>query len=208
MGIPLEFEPTHISFADRIGEPESTEIYAALGWIVSAFSELEDGTSNMIALLSGTDRKAAHIMTAQLSFRQKLDVIASLVKHRLPSLLEPSMHASAEGQITEAIRRCQKAEELRNAYLHSSYIDRAAGSSPITRVKVSARVKHGLTVHRESLDSGLLLDVSEYITNAVNAIEELPLILEIADTVSYTADCIRYLKSDSVVVEFRFGELE
>lgn len=208
MDIPLEFEPTHLSFAERIGEPESTEIYAALGWIVSDFSELEDGTSNMIALLSGTDRKAAHIMTAPLSFRQKLDVLASLVNHRLPSLLESSMRASREGEIKEAILRCQKAEELRNTYLHSSYIDHVAGNSPITRVKVSARVKHGLTVHRESFDSGLLLDVSEYITNATNAIEGLPLILEIADTVSYTADCIRYIKNDSVVAEFRFGELE
>ena len=93
-------------------------------------------------------------MTAQLSFRQKLDVIASLVKHRLPSLMEPSMHANAEEGVREAILRCQKAEELRNTYLHSSYIDRVAGSSPITRMKVSARVKHGLAsgcfrVHRQ-----------------------------------------------------------
>ena len=54
----------------------------------------------------------------------------------------------------------------------------------------------------------LLLDVSEYIANAATAIEGLPLILEIADTVCYSADCIRYTKNDSVVVEFRFGELE
>ena len=199
-----DFEISHQSFASRIGRP--TEFDAAIGGIALAFSELEDATRNVILLLSGTDRKAAHIMTAQLSFRQKLDVLASLVKLRVETVVQDERAATKEHS-AEIMSICHRAEEMRNAYIHSSYSDERRKRA--FRAKFSARERHGFKISLERLDTSLLLDVCDYIMCAAEEVESIPLLLGIADTVSGGGtDRLQYLKNDLVVAEFSFGQVE
>jgi len=202
-----DFELSHQSFASRIGRP--TEFHAAIGLVTIAFSELEDATRNVILLLSGTNRKAAHIMTAQLSFRQKLDVLASLAKLRVETVAEEDERSAKEERYAEIISMCQKAEELRNTYIHSSYADRRRREKRLFRAKFSARARHGFKISLEKLDTGLLLDVSDYIMAAAEEVEFIPLLLDIADSTSGGGtNRLQYFKNGSVVAEFLFGQVE
>jgi hypothetical protein len=194
-----DFKRSGIPFTDRIGEP--AEFDAAMGRIALGFSFLEDTARNVILLLSGTGAEIGHILAAELSFRQKLDVAASLARHLLRGLAEPTEQLDAlEENIEELIWICRRSEELRNTYLHSSYTGRE-------RAKHSAKGHYGLRVHRESVDAALLLDVADFIVHAGMELEGLPLLLGIADTVGGADDSIAYVKNGSVVATFRFGEV-
>lgn len=201
-----EFEISHQSFASRIGRLR--EFDAAIGLVTLAFSELEDAIRNVILLLSGTDRKATHIMTAQLSFRQKLDVLASLVKLRVETVAGKKERSVMQEHSAEIMSMCQKAEELRNTYIHSSYADRRRRDKRVFRAKFSARAKQGFKISLEKLDTSLLLDVSDYLMCAANEVEAIPLLLDIADTQSGFGNQLQYLKNGSVVAEFLFGQVE
>ncbi len=196
-----DFEISGVSFADRIGDPE--EFDAAIGKIALNFSYLEDTARNIIVLLSKADSKVGHIMTAELSFRQKIDVLASLVRHLLPTLSE-SRDGLSTPEVQEALRELllvgHRAEELRNTYLHSSY----AG---LERSKFSAKAKHGLRVHREKVDPALLLDVADFIATVGMDLEGLPLLLDLADSVTGGADFVTYSKDGTVLATFEFGRI-
>jgi hypothetical protein len=201
-----DFEISHISFASRIGRP--TEFDAAIGRVALAFSGLEDATRNVILLLSGTDRKAAHIMTAQLSFRQKVDVLASLGKLRIETAVKEDERLATAEHFAEIMSMCQKAEEMRNTYIHSSYEYYGRGRKRTFRAKFSARARHGLNVSMEKLDASLLLDVHDYVMAAAEEVEGIPLLLDIADAQSGVGNQLQYTKNGSVVAEFRFGQVE
>jgi hypothetical protein len=193
-----DFKPSGTSFVDRIGEPD--EFDAAMGRIALAFSFLEDTARNVLLLLSGTKNEIGNILAAELSFRQKLDVTASLARQTLGSLATPTEQLNAQEDIQELVSMCRRSAELRNTYLHSSYAGRE-------RAKLSARGHDGLRVHRESVDAALLLDVADFITYAGMELECLPLLLGVADNVSATEHSIVYLKDGSVVATFKFGEV-
>jgi hypothetical protein len=194
-----DFKLSGESFAERIGEPD--EFDAAIGHLALGFSFLEDTAHNVIVLLSGTKSELGHIMAAGLSFRQKLDVVASLARHHLGTLNKAAedLHGLEEW-LGEILWICRRSEELRNTYMHSSYSGRR-------RAKFSANAYHGLRVHLESVDAALLLDVSDFIVSAGMELEGLPLLLDIADMVGGTGDCIKYEKKGAVVATFRFGEV-
>jgi hypothetical protein len=195
-----EFIPTGSKFSDRIGEPD--EFDAALGRIVLAFSILEDTTRIMILILANIEPMVGQIFAAELSFRQKIDVMGSLLHHRAFHSNESTNHAETRDQITELLALCRQAEELRNTYLHSSY-----SYSGQTRAKMSAKSKHGLRVQIESINPSLLLDVADYIVYAASGLETLPLPLDIADTVTDGEDFISYSKNETVIAKYKFGEV-
>lgn len=147
-----DFTTTGQSFEERVGAPD--EFDAAIGKIALGFSYLEDTARNVVIMLMGTDRTVGLIMTVELSFRVKLNLLASLVQHRLPNLISPEDSSEVEERYKELLVLCWRAEEFRNTYLHSSYAGRE-------RAKISAKSKHGLRVHVEPVDSSLLLDVAD-----------------------------------------------
>jgi hypothetical protein len=125
-----DFKFSGETFRDKIGEPE--EFDAALGRIVLAFSYLEDSVRDVISLLLGTDIKVGAIVSAELGFRQKLDVLGSLVWLRLET--GSSHDASAKDTLKKLLRICRQSEELRNQHLHL----RSSGAS--SRSTTQARV--------------------------------------------------------------------
>lgn len=190
-----DFRPTGQSFAERVGPPD--EQHAAMGRIALGFSFLEDTARNMIVLLASLAPQAGSILTAGMSSRQKMDVLSSLTIHRFSN--EPPADTALEEQVKEIFIFCAKAEDLRNAYLHSSY----AGAA---RARISARRKQGLKLTVEPVDAGLLLDVADFIVCAAMELEGLPMLLGIADQSSGGADYVSYTKNGSEVATFKFGD--
>lgn len=192
-----DFARSTESLYDRMGDP--TPFDAAVGILAINFSRLEDTVRNIVLLLSGAEPTVGHILVAELSFRQKLDVMSSLIWHRLPSLIGEAESPAIEEQLRELVFVCRRAEELRNTYLHSSYV---IGR----RAKLSAKAKHGLRVQKEDVDAGLVFDVADWILGVACEVEFVPTILGIADVIGGGADYITYLKNDVVVATFKFGE--
>jgi hypothetical protein len=196
-----DFERTGEGFAERVGDPD--EFHDAMGRIALNFSDLENTASIVIVLLSGTEPEVGHILAAELSFRQKIDVLASLARRRSAVLTNLSVRPIDDNEyVTDIVRMCRQAEELRNTYLHSSYGDRRR-----ERAKLSAKAKHGLRVHREQVDAGVLLDVADYIAMVAAELEGMPMNFDIADSVSGGGDTVTFSKDGHLVATFKGGKV-
>jgi hypothetical protein len=192
-----DFSFTGQSFEERIGPPD--EFDAAMGRIALGFSFLEDTARNTIIMLAGTEFGTGCIMTVELSFRQKLNALASLIQQQIPILVPVEDREVIKDQLKELLKLCWRAEELRNTYLHSSYARHE-------RAKITAKSKQGLSLHIEPVDSGLLLDVADFIGDTGMQLENLPMLVGLADSASGGDDFVSYLKNGSLVTTFRFGE--
>ena len=196
-----DFERTGEGFAERVGDPD--EFYDAMGRIALNFSDLENTASIVIVLLSSTEPEVGHILAAELSFRQKIDVLASLARQRLAVMSNSSVRPIDDDEyITDIARMCSQAEQLRNSYLHSSY-----GDMYRERAKLSAKAKHGLRVHREQVDAGVLLDVADYIAMVAEEVENVPMICELADSVNGSSDTVSFFKDGHLVATFKVGKV-
>ena len=191
-----DFRVTGETFAERVGPPE--EFDAALGRIVLGFSYLEDSVRNVICLLLSSDLRAGLIASAELGFRQKLDVMGSLFWHRV-SERSLSDQASVEEEFREVLTLCLRSEELRNQHLHSGY-------SRSRRAKTTARANRGLNVSLEPTNPDILLDIADFITSTAMIVEEFPLSLGIADAVRGDGDFVEYSLKGQRVAVFKFGE--
>jgi hypothetical protein len=75
-----DFARSGQTFQERIGEP--AEIDAALGRIALAHALLEDGVRELVQLLLGAPQAVSSIVTADLSFRQRVDLCGALARAR------------------------------------------------------------------------------------------------------------------------------
>jgi len=210
-----DFRISSDTFEERIGEPEKFD--AALGRIVSGFSFLEDTARNVVCMLLSRDARIGKIVCAELGFRQKLDVLASLVWHRLASenvldairqselvrgaapRVDDVDAAGARERFNEILHLCRRAEELRNQYLHSSY-------SFTARSKMTAKARRGLQITTEPTNPDIVLDVADFIVSTAMILEEVPIYLGSADSWRGAGHRLSYLKDDAIVAEFDFGE--
>jgi len=71
---------------------------------------------------------------------------------------------------------------------------------------MTAKSKHGLRIHVEPVDSGLLLDVAEFIVYSGMELESLPMMLGMADLSTSGDDYVSYSLNGAVIKTFRFGE--
>jgi hypothetical protein len=192
-----DFEFSGETFDEKIGDP--TQFDAALGKIVLSFSFLEDSVRNIICLLLGADPTSGRIVAAALGFRQRLDVMASLVRHRLLQSPDDAIDQDFDEWFEELLFVCGRAEELRNQYIHSSYTGEK-------RAKTSIRGRRGLKTTVADVDADLVLDVADYISEAGFEVEHLPLRCGMADRCRSDGHSISYLLRDVDVGTFRFGD--
>jgi hypothetical protein len=185
------------SFAERIGPAD--EFDAGMGRIALAFCDLEDAVRRVSHLLMGITDEIASVATAELSFKQRVELVGALALMHVARLPGEDQEAARE-QLSEILYLCRRSEELRNTYLHSSY----SYPGPLRRVKVTARAKRGLHVHVESIDPNLLLDVADFIgSTAVICQDELPGVLGVADGGSSGPNGVAYTKDGRVIAEFK-----
>lgn len=195
-----EFCISGATFSERIGEP--SEFDAAMGKLAFGFSDLDQTARRIILLLTGGDPQIGHILVAELSFRQKIDVLGSLGRllwARLSETPDSPVDPNFDERFKELLNICRQCEELRNTYLHSDY----AGGE---RAKLSAKARHGLRVQRETANASVLLDVADFMGYVANELECVAGDLDIADLISGGPSSLSLFKKGSLVAEFKFGE--
>jgi hypothetical protein len=193
-----DFVRSGYSFAERCGEPD--EFDAAMGRIALNFSYMEEAARNAILFLSRAQPEVGRILTVELSFRQKLEAMGSLIHLHLGNIADVAERGKVEEQVRELVGLCQKCEDVRNTYFHSSYaFDR-------TRTKVTAKRKHGLRATSEPVDSALLLDVADFIYETATELISLPIDLGLADSLEGDGSLITYTKNGQKVATYQLGQ--
>ena len=150
-----------MSYEELVGPPDA--ISASIGRVALNFSELERELCSVISHLLGRGPEIGQLITAELSFRGKIDLVSSLFRHSKPS-------SDALSQFDDLIAICAEAESLRNQVLHSSWFD--AGSGSVKRVKLTARRKVGLSQQEEKMTSANLMDIADFIAYTVMMVDQ------------------------------------
>jgi hypothetical protein len=121
----------------------SRSVTEALGEVVNGFEQLDDQVSTAIAFLLRRGEQVGRIVTAGLSFRVKVNLLRVLFAHERPD----SQHLVELQDLTAA---CLQAEDRRNQFIHSTWHPAPDGLG-MTRIKHTARGKHGLRTDAEAL---------------------------------------------------------
>jgi hypothetical protein len=121
-----------------------------IGDITVSFALLENTLQMVVHSLVGNSQRIGQIITAELAFKNLRALSISLYKERLGE-------SDKFDQFRALIRRAAEAEDTRNQITHSLW---AAGNSPgtITRIKTTAKEKHGIRFHFESVNETQLSD--------------------------------------------------
>jgi hypothetical protein len=122
----------------------SDEHCLAIGKITVAFAEIESWLSSFIwaLIVPFSEQHVGQIVTAEMSFSRKLDVVVSLFKYRCTDEKE-------RNRLKELVDRIQKLEEKRNQVQHSLWIMQSSDQSEAMRLKITAKRKHGLSHAKE-----------------------------------------------------------
>jgi hypothetical protein len=154
------FQRSVDNFEERTGEPD--EFSCALGRIAVWFAELEHEITQTISYLLSIDEITAGIVTAELSFRNKLHLLASLVRARF-DLSHALGSFTLKQYLEELVARTFEVEQLRNQIMHSRYIGNFLSPGQVRRSKITAKASRGVSVVSEQVDAGYLLDIADFI---------------------------------------------
>ena len=125
-----------------------------IGTFVVGFQELEATVAASIAAMIGRDKRMGRVITAELSFRAKLNVFSALFLHRLKATELPE-------DVREVLAKVDQAGQRRNAVVHSIWhFPTARVPDLVRREKVRAHRKKGLLVDGEVLSPDELDDES------------------------------------------------
>ena len=145
------------------GDP--TTVTEALGEAVISFEQLDEQFSTSIAFLLRRGDTIGQIVTAELSFKAKVNLFVSMFKHAAPE----TEHSE---QIRELAGACRKAEGIRNQLIHSKWRRELEGSEMV-RTKFTARAKHGLRQQLESLTPIQVQTFSVHCMYLAHCVDEL-----------------------------------
>jgi len=166
----LNPEFTGDTFEERTGDPDSFS--AGIGRIVLNFSELEAQISNGIVKCLQLDEERGRIVTSEISFKSKVYILSSLVKH-LSGQWKFNVGDRDTLKCWEEIQKqCFRAEEKRNLIMHSEWAGPYLRDLKAHRIKYSAKAKSGLKRQTEPIDSGGMLDIADYIITVATFVEE------------------------------------
>ncbi len=136
----------------------------AIGSITATFARLDVQLDLCLWPLITRDpslvaQRRARIVTAELTFSQKVHMFGSLCRH-LNGGKEPP-------ELGDMVKRLSLAEEKRNTILHSFW-----AASPdigsVTRAKVTAKRRSGLRVQFETMTAEDMEDIAEFLGDLGN----------------------------------------
>jgi len=158
---------TETTFEDAVGDAEP--LNDAIGRIAMNFASLEDEISSAITYLLKTPTEKGLLITSEMSFRAKVNILSSLMQMEDQSagLLDPF---SGE-DFDDLLYMCRKSEELRNKLLHSSWVYDHS-KREVRRRKLSAKNKKGFVREEEPFTTGQVLDIADYIIYTAMSVEE------------------------------------
>ena len=140
----------------------------ALGHVAIDFADLEQQLASSISFLVGNTEAVGNIVTAELSFKQKLHVLASLFRAIRPG-------SELLDRMQELLGRLDNAEGLRNQIVHSVWrtdIDDLEGKR-IVRHKYTAKMRHGLRKQQETLTPLQIRQVGYHFAYLAHCLDEL-----------------------------------
>jgi len=170
-----EFHPTGATFRERTGV---NAFDAGIGKIVLCFSDLEEIVSNTLLQLLELDPGDGWIVTSELSFKNKVDMMASLVRQRLPSTRFNVGDDPPVEVLDELVKILFQAEELHNRIMHSTWQYTRLKVDRWSRFKLTAKARHGLREQSEEMGPDELLDIADYICCVGMNVEEFFLDME------------------------------
>jgi len=98
-----------------VGIPgETTSAIEAIGNVAVSFTDLEDQIALSISFMLKRGERIGRIVTAELSFKNKLQMFSSLFRVERPNSDRLPM-------LNDLIGVCKEAEQLRNQVVHSSW---------------------------------------------------------------------------------------
>jgi len=119
--IDAAYPPFTLNDAFSAAEIASDPFSSGLGRVVEAFAVLEERVSAAIANLLGVSPGLGALVTANMSFGDKLRLMASLVRHVAPSR-QFNAGCFAQLDVLDAIvRTCTTCEELRDGAIRSAW---------------------------------------------------------------------------------------
>lgn len=162
-----EFKYTGTSFVEAVGNAEP--LSDAVGRIAMNFAALEDEISSGITYLLRTTPEKGLLITGEMSYRAKVNVMASLMRmeYKTGTLTDPI----PEEDFNDLLYMCQKSEELRNRLLHSSWVYDHA-KKEVRRRKLSAKTNKGFVHDEEPLTPGQVLDIADYVIYTAVSVDE------------------------------------
>jgi hypothetical protein len=162
-----EFKYSGTSFEEAVGDAEP--LHDAVGRIAMNFAALEDEISSGIIYLLRTTSEKGLLITGEMSYHAKVNVMASLM--RMEYKTGAITAQVPEEDFNDLIYMCQKSEELRNRLLHSSWVYDHA-KKEVRRRKLSAKTNKGFVHDEEPLTPGKVLDIADYVIYTAGSIEE------------------------------------
>lgn len=112
---------------------------AAIGKVTIAFSYLEGNLCYAVWAILGGDRKVAECITAEMSFRNLVNLIVSLFKEKETAGV---LNVELAPMLENALKLANAAEQQRNTVTHSRW-GFTVNLEPV-RHKTTAKQKHGL----------------------------------------------------------------
>ncbi len=140
--------------------PVSDEHLKSIGRITVNFALLEEILSLCIRALIKSEQQVGHILTAELSLKQKVALFSSLYKYRVHNTEEPP-------ELKKLLSRVAQAEEKRNTTIHALW---STGSTKemVTRVKITAKRSSGLKFHFREMSVQDLDEIANFIADVTN----------------------------------------
>lgn len=135
----------------------------AIGRITVAYAELDTWLSSFIWTLIAPfeEQHLGQIITAELSFRQKLDLAAALFKYRCDDPVKRI-------ELKALISRIEKLEARRNNVQHSLWIHQSEEPEQVTQLKITAKRKNGLTHTKKIITPQQLYLLSKELNEATS----------------------------------------
>ncbi|RPH47175.1 MAG: hypothetical protein EHM85_20360 [Desulfobacteraceae bacterium] len=139
--------------------------YQALGEIIIWFEDLDEQLSTAVTFLLHCDDTVGHILTAELSFKYKLNLFGALFRSERPS-------SNYLEHLRELCKACIQIEEKRNQVIHSKWHKNLEGAG-MTRYKYTARHKKGLQYSEETFTPNQLEAIAWYCGYLSHEVDQL-----------------------------------
>jgi len=136
-----------------------------IGLVTVNFAMLEESLSLCIWKLIGAEGRVGQIVTAQLSFRQLVDLFCSLYRFRVRD-------AKLLAEFERIRKSLHKAEERRNKIIHSQW-SAADELGASRRFKAVARAKRGLQYQVEKTTATDVHSLADFLARLTYEIMEL-----------------------------------
>lgn len=183
-----DFKRNSLSCKDFYGDADLSQIEASIGAIVINFSEFEDIIAVVVIKLIGTGLDKGKILTANLPFKAKLELLNSLATLQIETTGVLFGLDDSKERLKQLVALCEKASALRNEVIHSSWeVVTFKDESGVWGRRKSTKSKMGYNEKIERFDLAELRDIADYIFYAsVKLMEVFDLDFDVVDKIHFS----------------------